>query len=611
MLPPVTQTTSLDRWSPNTPVIQIASKPLWLIFLSGMPALISFQIMGCSQFRGASAPDGNQADRLMAAYPDLASGRFAVIADFEQLEHNQLFTVVSHSGRATCMPNSPDGAPGTGSRCLKVTFADPLDALVVSNQNGKTWSLRRDWRDFHLLVGSIYCPVAAADLEVAITGGPKSHSSKVYARIKLEQGWNVLRLDLSEAATRVPLDDVREMRFSLPLVEELTTLAFDDLILADNQENLFGEPDDVNEGLYIQKRGRRWHIGAAGRFEIGFANAQIVHWYDLRTDPSRLNNLLGRCVLGPTPVVLPPSGNPNSSTPPDFSSLGGTVIAHQEVTEASSARIVVVCTLWFTDGGDDPKLQGPYQRWSYTILPTGQIYVQLTCTTSVDAWAPENIGLVVSRADNGQLLPFAHRTAQIEDLPALRHLAYGGAASAQPDGPGFAFAVHDGRTAPIMDLIPQPELRQFNLVASGGHIDGDEETWYCLLNLWARDSIDETSAGAMAVDYCDPKVLEIGVGELVTDSLGDENGDGYNERFGTSVLQPAGDLVRFWVGASGEVRFFPMFTIQGIDGRQAWVYVDNVILEGSARDTQGNLLFQLPGLVRSKTLVEVVLRKNP
>ena len=40
--------------------------------------------------------------------------------------------------------------------------------------------------------------------------------------------------------------------------------------------------------------------------------------------------------------------------------------------------------------------------------------------------------------------------------------------------------------------------------------------------------------------------------------------------------------------------------------RQAWVYVDHLIFDQVAHDAQGNLIFQLPGIIRKPTMVEVI-----
>ncbi|MFQ5492044.1 MAG: hypothetical protein ACE5GE_15110, partial [Phycisphaerae bacterium] len=331
----------------------------------------------------------------MAHYPDMASGRFWVLADFEQIKHFELFHVDSHSGRATSRPGTTGGVRSTGESCLKVTLADPLDALVISNTHAKAWSLRRNWRDFCLLIGSVYCPIPSADLNVTIQGGPARASAQVTARIRLHRGWNVLRLDLADAADRIPIDDVRQVRFTLPAVDKPTSLRFDDLVLVDNRQNVFGDPQDPNQNLYIQQQGRRWNIGVAGRYELGFANGQIVHWYDLGADPHRLSNLVEPGVLGPSPVVLP--GIDGQPGPADgFAELGDTVVAHQQVLEANNVRIVVVCTLYFISSGLTPDENSPFQRWVYTLLSTGQVYTDFTATTRRGSWQPEDIGLVVS-----------------------------------------------------------------------------------------------------------------------------------------------------------------------------------------------------------------------
>ena len=55
--------------------------------------------------------------------------------------------------------------------------------------------------------------------------------------------------------------------------------------------------------------------------------------------------------------------------------------------------------------------------------------------------------------------------------------------------------------------------------------------------------------------------------------------------------------------------YSPVFRILEQDGLQAWVYVQDRILDRVARDRAGNLLFQLPGVIRDRTTIEVLFRR--
>jgi len=567
-------------------------------------------LAGCEGgLRTTSAPR-TQAERLQAAYPDLATGRFWVIADFEDLRHGELFRMDARSQEAGCIPGLTGGLRRTGQRCLRVTLADPADRLIISSAGAHDWSLRRDWREFFLLLAAVHCPAQSAELDLALVAGPPPEQRTAHSRTTLTQGWNLLRLDLTEAAEHVPIDDIREIHLALPSADGPVTLLLDDLILADNSEALFGAPNDPKQGLYIRQQGRRWNVGAAGRFELGFANGQIVHWYDLAGDPHRLSNLAGGRVLGPSPIVLPSArGSSREQVPSDFAGLGEAVVARQRILEANPVCIVVECTWHFTSPGRPARSDDPFQRWIYTIDRSGRVHIHVECTTASTGFAPRALGLAVSRHDDGELDTFAHQTVQLSDPEELRHVAYSFARPASPEKSGLLYVIHDSRAAPVMKVRAQPERQRVNLIACGGNTGVPTQAWSCLLDIWPPGNCDDVRAREQALDYSSPGGVRMQAGELVTDSPGDANGDGFNERWGWYVLRPEDHLLRFELDGRQRPRFNPLFLVTGCAGREAWVYRDNVLLEPVARDAADRLVFQVSGDVRERSLIEVILRK--
>ena len=566
-------------------------------------------ICGCQNGLTTGSGPRTQSDRLMAAYPDLASGRFWVVADFEELKHAELFRVISHSGQAACIPVLAGGVSETGPRCLRVTLADPLDALVISSAGAKTWTLKRDWHEFLLLNAAVFCTVDQTDLELSLVAGAPSGGSTAESRVTLHRGWNLLRLDLTEAAEHVPIDDIREVRLTLPEADGPIELLLDDLVLADNREDLFGSATDPNEGLYVQRQGRRWNIGAAGRFELGFANGQIVHWYDLGNDPLRLMNLVRGGVLGPSPVVLPGAGGdwlPGEKS--DFAALGETVVARQQVIEANPVRIVISCWWWFTSPGVPVAADAPFQHWTYTVYADGRVFVHIECTSADGDWQPPALGLVVSHIDDGRVKPFAHSAAQLSDPEELRHVTYGGVRPIAPDKSGLLFAVHDSRRAPLMEAPIDPLRKRVDLLASGGELSTPTSSWSCMLSVWPPGNCDEIEARTRTLDYCYPGGTHVLVGEPVADAPGDANNDGFDEQHGCYVLRPEANLLRFEIDGTKRPKFQPAFTVLDTAGRDAWVYFNNVIVDAVVRDPEGNVVFQLPTAVRGPGIVEVVLR---
>lgn len=552
-----------------------------------------------------------QSDRLMAAYPDLATGRFWVLADFEQLKHSELFRIVSHSGEATCITSLTGGVAQTGRRCLRVTLADPLDELVITNAEARRWLLKRDWRGFYLLLAAVHCPVQSTELKVSIVTGPPEGGSAAHARVPLQRGWNTLRLDLLDAAESAALDDLRELRLSLPQVDRARELLLDDIILADNRRDVFGSSEDAARGLYVQQQGRRWNIGVADCFELGFANGQIVHWFDLAGDPHRLCNLVGGGVLGPCPVVLPEVGTSGlAQVSSDFGALGDVVVTRQQILETSPLRIVVACRWQFTQPGAAPAPDDPSHSWTYAILRDGSVYVHVECTAETRDWKPAALGLMAGRTRDGPIQAFAHRPGLPGDPKELRQVSYACLRPTSPDKSGLLLVLPAGPEPSRIDVRADAQSRRIDLVAWGGPMEGPVGRWSCLLSVWPPGNCDKPVARARALDYCHPARLNVLVGEAITDSPGDADSDGFNERLGCYVLRPEADLLRFEIDATLRARFWPLFHVVNTAGQQAWVYVDNVILESVARDSAGHLLFQIPNTVRRISLVEVVLR-NP
>lgn len=218
---------------------------------------------------------------------------------------------------------------------------------------------------------------------------------------------------------------------------------------------------------------------------------------------------------------------------------------------------------------------------------------------------------MTGRMQDGTIQAFAHRPGLPSDPDDLRRVAYACAGPTSPEKSGLLWALPTAPETSRIDVHADPQSRRINLLARGGQTDGPVAEWSCLLRVWPPGNCDEAVARARALDYVYPARLNVLVGETVTDSPGDADGDGFNERFGCYVVEPEADLLRFEIDGTRRPRFGPLFHVANTAGRQAWVYVDNMILESVARDSAGQLLFHIPGTVRRTSLVEVVLRNRP
>ena len=227
-------------------------------------------------------------------------------------------------------------------------------------------------------------------LQLTVVSGKGEFISEAASLIPLTRGWNLVRVDLGDLGDVLALDDVRQIRWSIPDTSEGTDeastveLVLDDLLLADNRVEVFGSAEGQAGSLYVAECGRRFVVGAVGRFELVFSKGQIVGWYDLGNDPLRARNLVPeRMVLGPELQLLSDCEGKHAATGQDnlLAVLSGNqaVLARQRVTEANDVRIVVESD-WST--GSLPEglsSVAPSVNWKYTIYASGDVHVAVAC----------------------------------------------------------------------------------------------------------------------------------------------------------------------------------------------------------------------------------------
>lgn len=558
----------------------------------------------CNSFRSGDKGRATRSDRLMAAYPSLRSGRFVVIADFEDPKHMEIVQLVSVSPEARCVLNRKKGRKETGLGCLALTAGSANDTVVINNDHAEHWYFKRDWRQYDLLLLSVHVPRRDFELDLSIAAGASGRRMGVRSKLPLERGWNTLRIDLAEVAEHLPLDDVQEIRLAVTGIGKPTRIYFDDLILTGSRQTLFGDTDNRSGDLYVQRVGRRWIVGAGGRFSLTFANGQIVAWHNTATDPYRQQNLVRGTTLGPSPVVVEPLNQPNG----DFSALGRMVIASPRILEMNATRVVLACDWRFVDDPDEPLDDRPFQQWLYTIYPTGQVYVTTTCTAATRAWSADELGLAVTIASTGedQLQTHAALAARANGAPA--HPAHGSARIVSNNS--YLLYVL-GDTDPSSRMIVQWDRRQqrASFVALTEAPDSDIRRWRCQLLLASANEVSEQEALERAIDFGHPAVPTVEVGSIVGVSAGRANDPNATPVAAGVRLAPDGGLVRFVIDGTRRPRFSPAFEIVGAQHQEAWVYVNNLIFDATTYNNAGNLLFQLPDVIRGRTTVEVLFRK--
>ncbi|MEK7731498.1 MAG: hypothetical protein AAB363_06530, partial [Planctomycetota bacterium] len=307
-----------------------------------------------------------------------------------------LVRLIGVSEQAKGVLDRKGGRVETGTACMQLTAGSPNDTVVLANTSEARWYLKRDWRAYDLLLMSIHAPTRGLALDLSIGSWPAEQRLSAQSSIALQRGWNGMRIDLAEVDEKISLDDVREIRLAVSGVSKPVELRFDDILLTGNRVDLLGDSRNTTGALYVQQAGRRWNVGAGGRFELTFANGQITSWYNLAADPNRVRNLVRGTTLGPSPVVVGASGAELG----DFSVLGKSVVARQRIVELNAVRAVVASEWRFVDDPDASLNDRPFQRWVYTVYPSGQVFVAVEATGMTKSWTPPGLGLAVTVASS-------------------------------------------------------------------------------------------------------------------------------------------------------------------------------------------------------------------
>lgn len=567
-----------------------------IVAISGVPFT-----SGCVAYKPLGP---TQSDRLMQAYPDLLNGRFAVIADFESPGHEELVQCDTRSPKAECGVRRTGGRRETGRHSVELVAGSADDAVALNNLRAENWSLTRDWRPYDLLLLSVHSPERGLDAIVQVAAGSSATRLSVESSVPLKEGWNVLRLDLEEIAEHLPLDDMQEIRMSVGGVDHLVRLQLDDIILTGNRRDLFGDSGNTEGRLYLQQVGRRWRVGAGGRFELTFANGQIVAWYNLANDPNRLQNLVQGTTLGPNPLVLTESDT--SESPPEATQ---SVVVHPQVLEVNSVRVVIASEWRRADDLEASLDQPPIRRWVYTIYPTGQVYVQVEYSISTLPRSDGRTGLAVTLAtpDRGELQTYLAQRAESSavDVPfATAHNSSGNASVLYVPAP-----VDPARVEMIEQL--DEDQRRLSLVAVGEGEFPMKEPWQCHVLLASTDELAAEEALARAIGFHHPPAPSLQLGSLVDQSGSRPNPNGFDPGSGCFVIDPDRGRVRLTIDGRESPLFFPAFRITNTGGRAAQVYVDHIVLDNFAITGQGDLVFQVPQIVSDKVVVVEVYFRRP
>lgn len=580
-----------------------------------VPAVAGLLILTACELPGRrddQSPSGPVAERIRLAYPDLAAGRFIILADFESPADAELFRVAV--GEVTL---SDDRQPSisvlrarerTGAGGLKATLVSPDESIRLDGLRSQSQALPRDWSAHALLIASIYGPDDGVLLDFAIHSG-ESPPLLWRTRLRLDPGWNLIRIDLAEPGTRVDLSDVRALTWSAPEIAGPLDLYFDDIALADNERTILPGGGAADE-LYALSRGRRLYVGANGRFELAFVDGVIAGWHPSRE--KRRINLTVPSGLGPWPVMLD-SGWASAAAgvayddSDMFADWGDRVAAGQAIVEATAFRLIVEGQ-WRFMRSEAAATQPASHRghvWQYTIYPSGKIYVRLRTDDAGAGWSRALLGAAVVLDGRQGFEPVDHSASDSGNAQAQFVLL----SRSEPGRSDLLWTPYDAAVAHTQRVFESADRGRIAVVA-GGLPPAEMADSAHMLCIWPTNLDGIAESASLSEDYRDPVRIEPTVGRVVSDSPGDMDGDGFNESQGCYELAPIGGVLRFRFDPGRRLRHQPVFRIHVARSDRCWVYVDGRILKRLARDGQGRLLFEIPEIVRRPTAVEINVRQE-
>ncbi|MDO8631441.1 MAG: hypothetical protein Q7R41_13220, partial [Phycisphaerales bacterium] len=260
------------------------------------------------------------------------------------------------------------------------------------------------------------------------------------------------------------------------------------------------------------------------------------------------------------------------------------------------------------------------QRWSYTIYPTGQIIAAIEATVETESWSPPRVALAVtfSSASEEQV------QTRIEGVAAGAAASQPGESSARATiaGPAFA-AARSVVTDSLLLFVPYPSepntrvvehadavRRRTSFVALDDAAHSKVRKWVCAIVLAAAAGTDDAEVLLRATDYTTPGPLRIEIGRPPTAGDAVLRRDGFNPAGGTFVIATEQNRARFTLDGRERPSYSPAFEVVGGRGAQSWVYVDHLIFEPVWRPLNGQLVFQLPGIVRKPVMIETLFRHD-
>lgn len=569
-------------------------------------------VLGCEALQPATPAEDGQVKlspvlrRMQKAYPDLAAGRFVSVADLESPAQVGLFRTVGADGsEGDCHQPTLSilrSRNETGAGSLKAALASPDERLLLDGQRSRNLAVVRDWRPYGLFLMSIFGPPGGAVIEFTVHSGEEAPLQWTRT-FHVKPDWNLYRVDVATVGDAVDLADVRALAWRVPAASAPVEFYLDDLILADNTQAVVPRTENP-EHLWVQTRGQRICVGAPGRFELAFADGQIVFWRDVGTE-----NLADIGGLGPWPIPLSDDWATRAEAPiayddpQHFAAWGDQVAAGQGLIEATPFRVVIEGGWRFvrnTASATTAPATPPGHTWRYAIYPNGRVHVRVRSEAGTAGWSGALVGYALGLDGRRGFecpagLPHEPHSAPVEFVLAARRgplradLLWTWPAATHLPHHRMLASIDERRLALVVGAVPAAEV---------------VETAQ-LLRIWPADVDGVQDARGLATDFQYPARPRASTGLVVTEVDGDLDADGYNESEGCYELELGDKVLRFELPADGRPRFDPVFRVQGTADKRCWVYARGRLVEELGRDANNMLLFRLGKLTGSAVAVEV------
>ena len=550
---------------------------------------------------------------VAAHYPSVEFSGAQTLADFQNPAQAHWFSIVSDASLDPSLSSSldpstpvqptiatPPGSPE--ARSLAFDLNSAAERLVCDLQRAASDGAAQDWSEFGALLLRLWGPPDGADAILLLRSGGPTGFGETVLPLRLSAGWNLLTVDLDSVSRGHERRDMRQLEIIPVIGSKPATFHLDDLVLADRTQWYTGQDAGPGE-LYAYSRGPRVFVGVHERFELVFAEGAISAWY--ATGPGSLAGLGG---LGPWPVFVANDWSGSLEQGARGLTLAGPLdpgmrpAVTQRVLEASATRVVLEGSRELLLAADAADVNSSAElrqcRSRYVVYRDGRVFVQISLEAGSTPWPSDRLGWAVLLDSGTDFAVAESPPATPEDVPANFALV-----TSNPPGADLLWAPHAAGDMRWRRFLPrtgsEPSLLLAGETQSQPVMLSTHLLWFCPAGFNAE------KAEEIASNYQEPLALQPQAGHLVTDVPADLNHDGYNESEGCYELALQRGRLRFDVLPGSTPRHEPLFRINGTDKTRCWVYADGQALPVETRDAAGQIMFTLPGIIRSPRTIEV------